>query len=87
MLIEFLFHIQMLIFIAYFRLSDAENCQLRNSNVRLIEHYVVLMYQRTSSHSDVNECRRELFTKNGCSSENLPPTKDALILQIRGAIY
>ena len=39
----------LLTFIISFRLSDAENCQLHNSDVRMTECYIVLMYQRTSS--------------------------------------
>ncbi|XP_065068995.1 uncharacterized protein LOC135694220 [Rhopilema esculentum] len=69
------------------RLSNGENGQPSDIDVKMIERFVVLMYQRTSSLSDVNECRRYLFTKKGCPSESLPPTSDALLQHTRRAIF
>ena len=52
-----------------------------------VERYVVLLYDKTTSLSDVNEARRHLFTKKACLSENLPPTKDALRQHTKRAIF
>ncbi|CAB3988975.1 Hypothetical predicted protein [Paramuricea clavata] len=52
-----------------------------------VERYVVLLYDKTTSLSNVNEARRHLFTKKTCPSENLPPTKDALHQHIKRAIF
>ena len=43
-----------------------------------LERFVCLMYDRTSSTSSVNECRRILFTKRNRDIQNIPPTLDAL---------
>jgi len=50
-----------------------------NSTMRDIERYVVLMYDRTSSCTTVNECRRILYTRKNRAIENIPPTADALL--------
>ena len=66
------------------RLSATE--VLTEDDVSLIERFVILLYDVTSSVSDINTCRRELFTRKGRSVENIPPTKDALSQHIRRAM-
>ena len=39
-----------------------------------LEHFVVLLYDRTSSHEHVNDARKQLFTKKGRAIDALPPT-------------
>ena len=53
----------------------------------LIERFVVLLYDSTSTFSSVNECRKELFSKKGIPPDGIPPTTDALQLHIYRAIY
>lgn len=43
-----------------------------------LERYTVLLYDRTSSCTDINQCRQMLFTKRSRQIENIPPTKAAL---------
>lgn len=51
-----------------------------------LKQFVMLLYDHTSNCSNVNECKHELFTKNR-AIENLPPTLDALKLDINGSAY
>ena len=43
----------------------------------MIERFVVLMYDRTSPLSSVNECRRILYTKKQITAEGIPPTQES----------
>ena len=50
-----------------------------------IQRFVVLIYDRTSASTTVNECRRNLFTK-GRLVHSIPPTEDALRQHVKRAI-
>ena len=52
-----------------------------------IERFVVLLYDRTSTKSLVNEARKQLFAQKGRPMEAIPPTQAALVQHIRRAIY
>ena len=56
-------------------------------NVRVIERFTCLLYDRVSTVEDVNDCRRKLFTNRGQSVDGIPPTRDALVQHIRRAVY
>ena len=43
-----------------------------------LERFVVLLYDRTSSSSSVNEARKQLFTRKARNFDALPPTRDSL---------
>ena len=43
-----------------------------------LERFVILMYDRTSDLTDINEARKQLFTRKSRSLESLPPTLAAL---------
>ena len=51
-----------------------------------IERYVVLLDQRTSALSHVNEARKQLFTHNR-KMENIPPTLHALKQHVKRAVF
>ena len=53
----------------------------------LIERFVVLLYDSTSTSSSVKEWRKELFIKKGRLPDGIPPTTNALKLHIYMAIY
>lgn len=55
--------------------------------LHVIERFVVLLYDRTSICTRVNDCRMELFAKKGRLPEGIPPTLDALKLHIQRAVY
>jgi len=60
--------------------------EISKTDFEKIERYVVLLYDRTSLSLNVNECRRNLFTKKARAVEAIPPTKDALEQHVRRAI-
>ena len=49
-----------------------------------IEKFVVLLYDRSSTVSTVNECRKDLFARKG---QPLAPTSDALMQHLKRALY
>lgn len=53
----------------------------------VLERFVVLLYDKTSEHNEINKARRELFAHKGRELENIPPTKGALEQHIRRATY
>ena len=55
------------------------------SLANVLQRFVILMYDRTSSCESVNECRRILFTKKNKAIENIPLTFDALIQHTKRA--
>lgn len=55
--------------------------------IQPLERFVILLYDRTSGLSNVNEARKQLFTKKSRTLENIPPTKAALIQHTRRAAY
>ena len=52
-----------------------------------IERFVSLLYDRTSTETSVNKCRKVLFASKGRSLEGIPPTSDALLQHTKRAIY
>ena len=51
-----------------------------------IEHFIVLMYDRSCPYKNVEKCRRYLFTQLNRAIEACPPTKDALVQHVRRAM-
>eukprot|EP00795_Rhopilema_esculentum_P012948 gene12948-3707_t len=58
---------------------------IREEDMNTIEQFVVVMYDKTSQSSNVNEARLQLFAKKSRSLENIPPTKAALEQHVRRA--
>ncbi len=61
--------------------SDVEDA------MRTLERFVVLLYDKTSSRSHVNEARLDLFTQKGREVLHIPPFFGALIEHVRRAAY
>ena len=57
------------------------------SSFPIIQRFVVLLYDRTSTDTDVNLLRKYLFATKGRSLEGIPPTKDALYQHLKCAVY
>ena len=55
-------------------------------SLAVLERFVVLLYDRTSSLLKVNEARQELFCKKSREFDCIPPTKAALEQHIRRAV-
>ena len=61
---------------------------LSSEILSLLERFVIITYDRTSCATNINECRRDLFTKKGKTvMKSLPPTKYALVEQCKRACY
>ena len=60
---------------------------LLESAMSVLEHFVVLMYERTSEIASVNEAQKWLFTTKSRNLENIPPTQGALKEHIKRACY
>eukprot|EP00794_Sanderia_malayensis_P021193 gene21193-23274_t len=59
------------------RLSDSPET-ISEGDLTQLQRFVILMYDRSSSRTDVNDCRRHLFTKKSRPIDVIPSTKDAL---------
>ena len=53
----------------------------------LLERYVVLLYDRTSSSINVHEASKQLFAKKGRSFKAIPPSREALLQHAKRAAY
>ena len=77
----------------YGKLTDAFHSvmlapdELTEETISTVERFTVLLYNRTSVLSSVDAARMELFNKKGCSMEDLPLTKDALMFHIRRSVF
>ena len=68
------------------RLSTVST-EISDEDLAMIQRFVILLYDRSSSCDNVNSARRFLFTKKGRSIDNCPPTLNALMQHIYRAIY
>ena len=50
-----------------------------DNSMAVIERFVVLLYDRTSSVRGVNHTRQELFSKKSRSLDSIPPSQAALV--------
>jgi len=46
-----------------------------DSIFKLLERFVVVLYDKASNVINVNEARKETFTKSNRTLENIPPTQ------------
>ena len=53
----------------------------------VIECFVILLYDRISECSAVNEARKDLFARKGRSIKSVPPTQDALLNHLKRAAF
>jgi len=54
--------------------------------MRIIERFVILLYDRTSKCTDIDKARRKLFARNN-NVQLIPPTKAALEEYVKRAVY
>ena len=52
----------------------------------ILERFVVLMYDRTSAQTAVNDARNQLFVKKGRQFDAIPPTRAALLAHSKRAV-
>ena len=68
-------------------LSATPNPSIVDDSLNTLERFVVLLYDRTSSHEHVNDARKQLFTQKQRAMDALPPTREALRQHIRRTAY
>ena len=55
--------------------------------MQVLERYVVLLYDRTSSCLTVDEAREQLFTRKSRRFDSIPPTRDPLLQHAKRTTY
>ena len=68
-------------------LSKQPSLQMVQDSMEMISRYTVVMYNRTSNSTNVNEARRTLFIKDGKDLDSIPPTEAALFEHVCRAAY
>ena len=68
-------------------LHPFENININSSHFTAIERFIVVLYDRTSPLSFVNDAREELFCKKNRAVDRLPPTQDALLQHTSRSLY
>lgn len=58
---------------AFRALSNAATVDVVDEVMPILERYVTIMYDRTSTCMKVNDARRVLFTRKGRDIEAIPP--------------
>ena len=71
---------------AFISLSSAPQL-VGGEDFSIIERFVVLLYDRTSGETEVNVCRKNLFTSKGRAIDNIPPTQGALLQHTKRAAF
>ena len=71
----------------YMALHPYAELNVDNAHFQLLEHFTVIVYDKTSDLQHVNEARQEMFCQKEKSMERLPPTQDALLQHTKRAAY
>ncbi|KAK3728106.1 hypothetical protein QZH41_014263 [Actinostola sp. cb2023] len=61
--------------------------QISDECLARLERFVVVMYDRTSTKTSVNEARKQLFTQQGRAFNAIPPSRAALLQHAKRATY
>ena len=56
--------------------SDTED-----RNFELLDRFTVVLYDKTSNETSVNEARKEMLIKKNRTPENMPPTQVNVVIQ------
>ena len=70
-----------------FRTLSTPQAMLSDEQLRILERFVVLMYNRTTPHQDVNKARQFMFSQGTRSIERILPSQAALEQNIKRAAY
>ena len=60
--------------------------KIQDECLRVVERFVILLYDKTSTNTDVNKARKKLFAKT-TSVQRIPPTYAALQQHVKRAVY
>ena len=72
---------------AGFHTDPFQNLEEDDEKFKIIQRFAVLMYSRTSLCHSVNDARVELYFERSQDNESIPPTKNALLMHTKRAIY
>ena len=61
--------------------------EVSNRCMEHLERFVVLLYDRTSGKTAVNEARKQMFAQKGRALDAIPPTRAALVEHTKRAAY
>ena len=63
--------------------------QFQSPQMRLLERYICVLYDKTTPLCSVNELRKELFCKRAKAMENIPPTQvyNYMLININYVFY
>ena len=70
----------------FLQLSAAPS-SVTDEDMAVIERFVILMYDKSSSENDINITRMKLYTKRSWQIETILPTAGALLQHIKRAVY
>ena len=68
-------------------LKKASPKEITDDCMAVLERFVVLLYDRTSSLVKVNEVRQELFSKRSGNLDSIPPTRASLEQHVKRAVF
>ena len=71
----------------FLALSNPFDGVLSDNSISAIESFFCLMYDKTTYISNVTNSRQMLFMKKSKTVDNIPPTKNALIQNVKWAVY
>ena len=72
---------------AFQAFSNSPAVEVVGEVMPLLERYVTIMYDRTSTYIKVDDARRDLFTRKGRDIEPIPPTSGALRQHAKRSTY
>ena len=61
--------------------------KVEDNCLAVIERFVVLLYDRKNAMVEVNQARKDLFSKKARNLENIPPTRAALEQQTMRVVF
>ena len=61
--------------------------EVNDTSMAILERFVVLLYDRTSTKTSVNDPRKQLFVKKGRQFDNITPTRAALLEHSKRAVF
>ena len=73
--------------ISVLRSLKSSQVNIADDSMDVIERFVVVLYDRTSSLTKVNEVRQELFSKTSRYLDNIPPSRAALVQHTKKAVF
>lgn len=71
----------------YIASNPFSNVEIGSECFQLLEHFTVVLYDKTSDLEHVDEARLELYCQKGKNMETIPPTQGALLQHTKRVVY